>query len=123
MSMVQFLGAEDAHGAVEGMGFITAFDPQRFAASAVPASTNKGSGTASTQAERPFLDTERNYEQPRPQSAPNRAGQLTLAQDGRQQTAAPTEDAWGFVRSLDLQMTINPSAGLCGSTSRARQAL
>ena len=93
MSMVQSHGPRDTHGPVEGMGFMTPFDPQRFAASIVPAGTNSDSGTALTQAERTFQDTNRNEEHPRPQSDPSRAVRPTSAQDGRQQTVTPAEDA------------------------------
>ena len=116
MSMVQSHVPQDT----EGMSFMSPFDAQSFAALTAPATTTSDSGTASAQADRTLRDVDRNDEQARPQSGPNRVGQSTSAQDGRQQTVTPAENAWDFVRSPEFQTPVNPSSGLAGEAHAPR---
>ena len=120
MFMIQSYRSQDTQESPRGMSFISSFDRQSFAALRAPATTNIASGTASAQADRTLRDTGRSYEHPRPQSDPNRVRQPTSAQDSRQQSLTPAENAWGFVRSPELQTPVNTSSGLTGEPQAPR---
>ena len=113
MSMIQSHGPQDTDASPAGMSFMSPFDPQSFAASIAPATMSNGDlRTASTQADRLSRGINRRRQQPGPQSSLNRVGQPTSAQDSRQQSVMPVEDAWGFVSSPQLQTTDSPSPRL-----------
>lgn len=102
--MVQPFEQEQAQKLYEGVDFHVVLESERSLASNISSSTTRGSWIASAQAEDTIPANNQGYEQI-PHYVPHRVGQPPRsAQNSRQQTETPTEDACGFVRSQREQL-------------------